>query len=42
MMYAANVPQKMKYVFFREAFKTATLLDGLTVINLDNKMAARY
>ena len=31
MMIAANLPLEKRYVFFREAIQTATLLDGLDV-----------
>jgi hypothetical protein len=38
LMHHANVPMKERYKLFREAFKTATLLDGLIPIELDGKM----
>jgi hypothetical protein len=28
-MYRANVPEEVRYLLWKEAFKTATLLDGL-------------
>ena len=31
MMIAANLPVEKRYVFFREAMQTTTLLDGLVV-----------
>jgi hypothetical protein len=40
-MHRANVPMKERYKLFREAFKTATLLDGLIPIKLDGKMKPR-
>ena len=42
MMARANIPKPMKYVLFREVFKTATLLDGLVPITLKGKMATRF
>ena len=42
LMHYANIPTAMRYKLFREAFKTATLLDGLMVINIDGKLATRY
>ena len=42
MMIGANVPHKSRYKFFREAFTCATLLDGLTVIELNGKEETRY
>ena len=38
----ANVPTKVRHLLWREAFKTATLLDGLQVIELDGVTATRY
>jgi hypothetical protein len=38
LMHRANVPMKERYKLFHEAFKTATLLDGLIRIELDGKM----
>ena len=35
MMNAANIPKILRYSLFREAFKTATFLDGLTMIELN-------
>ena len=35
LMYAAHVPQDIQYRLWREAFQTATLLDGLVVITLN-------
>jgi hypothetical protein len=35
LMHHANVPMKERYKLFCEAFKTATLLDGLISIKLD-------
>lgn len=42
MMNAANIPQPMKYILFREVFKTSTLLDGLTVATISQKTATRF
>jgi hypothetical protein len=38
LMHRANVPMKESYKLFCEAFKTATLLDGLIPIELDGKV----
>lgn len=35
MMIAANLPVDKRYVFFREAIQTATLLEGLVVTAID-------
>ena len=42
MMNAANIPVRNRYRIFREAFKCATHLDNLTIIELDGKKATRY
>jgi hypothetical protein len=42
MMARANVPLEVRYKIWRHAFKTATLLDGLTVITVGGKTATRY
>jgi hypothetical protein len=42
MMHQANVPIRIHYKVWKEAFKTATLLDGLTAITLDGVTATRY
>ena len=42
LLYRANVPYAERYKLFREAFKTATLLDGLMPIEIDGKVATRY
>jgi len=42
MMHRANVPLTDRYKLFKEAFKTATLLDGLVAITIDGKEATRY
>jgi hypothetical protein len=39
---AANVPREFKFMLWRKAFKTATLLDGLSVIKVDNKTNTQY
>lgn len=38
----ANVPMKWRFKLFSSAFKTATLLDGLHVIELDGKSDTRF
>jgi hypothetical protein len=42
LMARANVPMNIRYKVFTKAFKTATLLDGLTVITIGNREAPRY
>ena len=42
LMANANVPLKIRYKVVSEAFKTATLLDGLVVVTIDGKTATRY
>jgi hypothetical protein len=42
LMARANVPLNIRYKVFTKASKTATLLDGLTVIKIGNKEATRY
>jgi hypothetical protein len=42
MMARANVPMKVSYQIYSEAFKMATLLDGLVPIEIDGVMVTRY
>jgi hypothetical protein len=42
LMARANLPLNIRYKVFTKAFKTATLLDGLTVIKIGNQEAIRY
>jgi hypothetical protein len=42
LMARANVPLNIRYKVFTKVFKTATLLDGLTVIKIGNMEATRY
>ena len=42
MIHAENIPIKLRYKIFKEAFQTATLMDGLDVINIDGKEDTRY
>ena len=42
LMIDANVPLAIRYRLFREAFQTATLLDGLVPIELDGITKSRY
>jgi hypothetical protein len=42
LMHRANVPINIRYKVWKEAFKTATLLDGLTVIKLNGVEATRF
>ena len=34
-MHHANLPLKLRYLLFKEALNTATLLDGLIVVKID-------
>jgi hypothetical protein len=42
MMFQANLPLEMRYRLFREAFQTATLLDGLVPVEINGKISSRY
>ena len=42
LMARANIPMAIRYRIYSEAFKTATLLDGLVTIDLDGVTATRY
>jgi hypothetical protein len=42
MMYRANIPDKVKPKVGRDAFQTATKLDGLILIMLDGETKTRY
>jgi hypothetical protein len=42
MMISANIPLTLRYKLFKEAFKTATLLDGLMAVTLEGVTATRY
>jgi hypothetical protein len=42
MMARANIPYKIRFRLWSEAFKVATLLDGLTPIEIDGVVATRY
>ena len=42
LMIQANIPYKLRYKVWTEAFATATLLDGMVPIMLDGKLATRY
>ena len=41
-MHHANLPMEIQYQLFCEIFTTVTLLDGLTVIELNGKHASRF
>jgi hypothetical protein len=41
LMMQGNVPMKAHYKVWKEAFQTATLLDGLTIIMVDSKTASK-
>ena len=41
LMIHANVPLAERYKLFKEAFLTATYLDGLVIVELDGKCAPR-
>jgi hypothetical protein len=42
LMVKANIPEKYRYHLFREAFWTATDLDGLVVMEVKGKKATRF
>jgi Reverse transcriptase (RNA-dependent DNA polymerase)/Zinc knuckle len=42
IMNAANIPKALKFLLWREAFQTVTLLDNLTVITINGKENTRY
>ncbi len=42
MMIAANIPEKRRYLFAKEAMMTATKLDDLTVVEYKNEKKPRY
>ena len=41
MMHKANVPTKLHYLLWHEAFKTATFLDGLIPITISDETKTR-
>jgi hypothetical protein len=42
MMSAANVPKTIRYKVYAEAIKTATLLDGLMLMEINGVTKMRY
>ena len=42
IMNDANIPRNLRYLLWREAFQTATLLDGLTIIEINGVSNSRY
>jgi hypothetical protein len=42
MMSAAKVPKCYREIFWGEAFQTATYLDGLTAVELEDKKLSRF
>jgi hypothetical protein len=42
MMHRANLPLDKRYKLYREAFSTATLLDGLISVTIDGETKSRY
>jgi hypothetical protein len=42
LMVQANIPYEVRYRLFRKAYKTAALLDGFTVIEIQGKADTRY
>ena len=42
MMKAANIPKKIQYVLFKEAFRTASMLDGLVPVKINGVTKTRY
>jgi hypothetical protein len=41
LMTRANVPEVIRYKLFKEAFKTATLLDALLIVEIDGEQRSR-
>jgi hypothetical protein len=41
LMTRANVPEVIRYKLFKEAFKTATLLDALLIVKIDGEQRSR-
>jgi hypothetical protein len=42
LMHKANIPELVRYKVWREAFQTATLLDGLTIVELNGINDTRF
>jgi hypothetical protein len=42
MLNAANFPREFRYMLWSEAFQTATILDGLSIIKVDYKSNTCY
>ena len=42
MMIAANIPQALRYVLFKEAFKHSTNMDNLVIVNINGVEKTRY
>ena len=42
IMVAANIPETVRYILFKKAFKHTTNMDILMVITIVNKEATRY
>jgi hypothetical protein len=42
MLNAANVPRELWFMLRRDAFKTATILDGLSIFKIENKIDTQY
>ena len=41
-MHHMNLPMEMRYQLYGEIFTTVTMLDGLTIIELNGKCATHY
>jgi hypothetical protein len=41
LLYRANVPRADRFILWRDAFQTATLLDGLMMIKIDGMLKTR-
>ena len=41
-MKRANVPENIRYLLSNEAFMTATLLNGLVIVEINGRKATRY
>ena len=41
-MQHVNVPTNIRYILYKQAYRTATMLNELTVIDIDRNQATRY
>jgi hypothetical protein len=41
-MSAAKIPKNIRHLFWREAFQTATLMDGLIIVEVEGNKKTRF